>query len=343
MYLNGQKDKNAFIECYLRLVDECESFDTYMILGDAYMKVHDTEKAIETYQKALVLNPNNENLVMKIGETLISNHEFDKAIIHFEIFIQNSGDNLSVRLKLATLQAKLDNYNATVDILKTIFHDLQQQTQSEKYLPILLQILEVFNEVREHDDFKRECLEAAKDVLLSNILAQTSSPLAMNDLGDSKQICVSIMTSLADILDSDGDHLMAEKLYRDALEISTDNEGTLFALSKHLVSRGNIEDGKKICESLRQKYPKNTEVMLLMCDICIRLSNIDEAMNILRQESNNFESLMKYIILSQQAGCQSEIEIRLNDEKKTDMGSMCVDLQVCLVSNTGLTMTLFCI
>ena len=57
VYLNGQKDKNAFIECYLRLVDECKSFDTYMILGDAYMKVHAPEDAIDTYQQALTLNP----------------------------------------------------------------------------------------------------------------------------------------------------------------------------------------------------------------------------------------------------------------------------------------------
>ena len=343
MYLNGRKDKNAFIECYLRLVDECKSFDTYMILGDAYMKVHAPEDAIETYQHALTLNPKDENLVVKIGDTLISIHEFGKAVLHFETFIQRSEDNLSVRLKLATLQAKLDNDITAIDILKTIFIDLQQRKQSEKYLPILLQIVEVFSEIREHNDFKRECLQEAKDVLLSDVLAQNSSPLAMNEEDDRKHLCVSIMTALADILDSDGDHYMAEELYRDALGIIADNEGTLLAFSNHLVNSGKLEDGKKMCEQLRLNYPNNIEGMLLMCDILIRLSNINEAMNILRKESNNFESLMKYIILSHQAGCQSEIEIRLNDEKETDMGAKCVDLQVCLVSNTGLTKTFFCI
>ena len=325
MYLTGRKDKNAFIDCYIKLVDECESFDTYMILGDAYMKVHDPIHAIEAYKRALSFKPKDESLALRIGDTLISIHEFRKAVLHFESYIDENEESLEVRMRLSSLQAKLDNGDGAIGILKTILDDFQDHKQSEKYLPTLLQIVEILGDIREQNGFKRECLQEAKDVLTRDILNQDSH--------DRKKICASITTKLAELFDADADFSNAETLYKEAIELIPDREGTLLAYSKHLVRRGKLDDGKMVCEQVNLSYPNNIEAMLIMCDIHICQSNFNEALAILEKTAENFQVLMRYIVLSYQVGRQSQMETRLHieEQKEREKGTKSVDLHACLV------------
>lgn len=80
IYLVHKKDRESFAECYKNLVENCPNAETYVMLGDAYMSIQETELAIDAYEQALKLNSKDNNLVCKMGKALVKTHHFTKAI-----------------------------------------------------------------------------------------------------------------------------------------------------------------------------------------------------------------------------------------------------------------------
>ena len=50
IYLRHRKDKAAYIKCYMDLVDKDQDYDTYCMLGEAFMQIQEPEKAVKVRQ-----------------------------------------------------------------------------------------------------------------------------------------------------------------------------------------------------------------------------------------------------------------------------------------------------
>ena len=56
----------------------------HLLLGDAYLRVEQPERAIEVYESVLRWEPSDLHLVSKMGEALVMTHEFEKAVLYYE-------------------------------------------------------------------------------------------------------------------------------------------------------------------------------------------------------------------------------------------------------------------
>ncbi len=57
VYLHQRNDKRMYVNCYRRLADVNPTVHTCLLLGDAYMRIQEPEKAIKVYQTAWEQNP----------------------------------------------------------------------------------------------------------------------------------------------------------------------------------------------------------------------------------------------------------------------------------------------
>jgi tetratricopeptide (TPR) repeat protein len=71
------------------------------LLGYAEFKLGHTEAASQYLEKALTLEPNEENYLLDIGEFLACHHAYDKAAAFFEVAVQRMPQSPRVRFGLA--------------------------------------------------------------------------------------------------------------------------------------------------------------------------------------------------------------------------------------------------
>lgn len=88
---------------------------SYLLLGDAYMKIQEPEKAIEVYETVLRRNPGDLTLASKMGEALVKTHEYEKAVAYYESAVR--GGLSSLQPDLAVLLMKLGQFEKAEQML----------------------------------------------------------------------------------------------------------------------------------------------------------------------------------------------------------------------------------
>lgn len=59
-------------------------FQTYMLLGEALMKVDEPEEAMRAFEVARKKSPLNATVSKKVGQALVASYEYRKAVEHYE-------------------------------------------------------------------------------------------------------------------------------------------------------------------------------------------------------------------------------------------------------------------
>jgi tetratricopeptide (TPR) repeat protein len=63
--------------------DQAPDYDTYCMLGEAFMQIQEPEKAVRAFDSALEYNPKDAELIRKIAKALITTHDYQRAIDHY--------------------------------------------------------------------------------------------------------------------------------------------------------------------------------------------------------------------------------------------------------------------
>lgn len=111
IYLKHRKNKKGFVKCYQRISQRLRNKRGYVLLGDAYMRIQEPTKAIESYERALREQPGDVALTVLIGNTMMTTHNYQAAVEYFESALEaHDVANLqktSLRLALAELLTRL--------------------------------------------------------------------------------------------------------------------------------------------------------------------------------------------------------------------------------------------
>uniref|UniRef100_A0A5S6Q5P5 Tetratricopeptide repeat protein n=1 Tax=Trichuris muris TaxID=70415 RepID=A0A5S6Q5P5_TRIMR len=94
IYLTYKKDKRQYIACFKEMMHSSPTPEILIAAGDAYARILEMEKAIETYETALRKNPKDFALTRKIGQVYVRSHNYLKAVSYFEAALKRSGHDL---------------------------------------------------------------------------------------------------------------------------------------------------------------------------------------------------------------------------------------------------------
>ncbi|XP_032597626.1 tetratricopeptide repeat protein 21B isoform X2 [Drosophila grimshawi] len=137
IYLRHQKDRSAFSKCFKELVEARPESKSFLMLGEAYLSIQETDLAIDAYKKACNICPSNTLLIRKLGRAYVKSHHYAKALKYYHEVIQNP-ECSALKLDLAELFLQLKQFQNAVKILtdghndKTndiSFTDLQLRTK----------------------------------------------------------------------------------------------------------------------------------------------------------------------------------------------------------------------
>jgi tetratricopeptide repeat protein 21B len=149
IFLQHNRDKEGYTQCYQRLVNNDASAKNFALLGEAYLRILHPEAAVEALEQAYKLDPSNARLRGRIGRALVSTHEYHRAVDFYEAAIrdvakssshgQASSEAVLLSRDLAKLYVKLGRVDSALRTLSRALSDdddakdltaLQQEVQT---------------------------------------------------------------------------------------------------------------------------------------------------------------------------------------------------------------------
>ncbi|MBU0471398.1 MAG: tetratricopeptide repeat protein [Nanoarchaeota archaeon] len=104
----------------------------YTTLGNYLMKKGETEKALQIYELALKISPENEKILNNIGVYYVNKGEDDKAIEYFQKAVQQNKDYVTARNNLAVIYNEKEIYSEAIEQLR-ILVELEPTNPSYNY------------------------------------------------------------------------------------------------------------------------------------------------------------------------------------------------------------------
>jgi len=249
IYLYHRKDKRLYASCYYELVEKCPSTQTNLLLGDAYMKVQEPEKAIEIYETALRKNPKDAVLANKIGKALAKTHQFGKAINYYEAALKQ-GAQPFLRYDLAELLMRLKQYEKAEKVLKQVLEQtdtsatFESLAESSRYNMLLSRVYErqgLYEEQLQHLLLSKEIQDR---VLLRAAGEQPES------YGDQRRYASTVCSSIAQFYSGKRDFEKAIQCYREALSHADGDSKIMLELAKLYMITDDLDSCQQVGEDI---------------------------------------------------------------------------------------------
>ncbi|KAH9368607.1 hypothetical protein HPB48_004042 [Haemaphysalis longicornis] len=265
IYLNYRKDPRLYASCYREIIEKFPVPQSYLMLGDAYMKIQEPDNAIGAYEQALRKNPKDSMVARKIGQALIKTHQFERAstdaITYYKAAIK-AGGQPQMKFDLAELLAKVKRFQDAEDTINAALGVLQKETDltglqwESKFYLLLAQV----HQNNHKDDASVKALNKAFEAQ-SRVMLRV--PQEQPDaLFEQRQLAIVICKSLAEQSELKRDYVPAARFYKQALSYDSNNIEILLALAKLEMTSNNLEPAKQYCNTVLQLEKENDTATL---------------------------------------------------------------------------------
>lgn len=288
VYLKHRRDQRRYIQCFKDLTDLRPTLSSYVALAEAHVTIHQLDEAVSAFQHAFDLDETkNVSLACRIGATLISMHDYTRAIAYYESALAQAPDRLSLRYDLAELYHHLKRDAQALATLDW----MPPRTQESTSLEVLCDILEdvqvallrhkIHSRLNQRGEARKslESAEAHQTRVCREILLKgdETSDFATGQHSRLADICLALAEhhssstrSSSSTLDVDvvsGGSDQALVYYQKALKSDPMHTGATLALAKLCFKRGELEACQGHCITLLRLDSSNHEAATVLADL----------------------------------------------------------------------------
>ncbi|XP_026769717.3 tetratricopeptide repeat protein 21B [Pangasianodon hypophthalmus] len=307
IYLERLRNRSLYIACYREICEQLPGPHSNVLLGDAFMKIQEPEKAIEVYQEAVKMAPNDATLAKKIGQALVRIHQYEKAVNYYETAL-NTSIKESVCLELAELLLKLKHYERAEKIIqKALDHedstDLTTMMNDVKFSRMLVKILQARNE---------PCLEKIQQISDVQQKIMRRLPFEQPETKDEqRKVAAAICCEQAREYRRKSDLESAKQCYSDALSYTPDNIEIHLQVAQLYYEHHQLDYCEDHCLKILKLNENHTSTTMLLADVLFQRNQKEEALNlytdILYKHPDNFHALVKFLHMLRWMGRLDEV------------------------------------
>jgi len=311
IYLQYRKDKELYAACYRDLVAMNPTPHTYLLMGDAYMRIQDPEKAISVYEQALQKNPTDSVLARKIGKALVKTHDYKKAILYYESALKNGAQH-ELRGDLADLHIKLKNYSKA----ETALQEGIQASSASDVDTIMAKVKLQMTSARLESEKGNPAgaitalnqAKASQRTVLKRVEREQPDALQQQQAIGCK-LCIMIAKIHSESLTGGQNLDKAITKYQEALSYDDSSEEALMSLSKLYLESNEVEKAEKELQTLRRTHKGHIEAAMMLADICAHNRDFDKAIfhyqQILERKPDHYAALVNLIDLLRTSGIKA--------------------------------------
>jgi len=319
LYLEHRNDKRAYAACHEEVAAANPTVASYVMLGEAYMRISEPEKAIAAFEQALHRSPNDAALASRIGQVLVTTHEYVKAIEYYSDAVATDPTKTALRYELASLfleLKKLDQAHAELSHLINVAETADSAAASGGKVSVMLEDSFLFTKaylllsrVKKAQGNTPESLEA-----INKARANQSKALArvrgesggMDMLGAQQQVMAEVCVTLGAAQEGMHETDAALATYREAIKHCDTHEPALLAIARLQLRAGELDGAQQQVSALMTSASDSTSARMLLADILLSKSEWEGAIyhfqQMLSKDAANFAAIAKLLQLLRRAG-----------------------------------------
>ncbi|GAB5360001.1 hypothetical protein AAMO2058_000589800, partial [Amorphochlora amoebiformis] len=303
-----RRQKHLYAGCYKELATKNPTLNNQMLLGDAYVRIQEPEKAIQTYLEAQKAFPQNSKLSRVIGSAMVATHDYKRACQYYEKASAAAPNDLSMACDLATLYRKLKDYGGAERTIGNILKQVEGSNEKEIDRVSLVKLYVISSDVaRDKGDIQSHItsLQRAREIQKS-ILTRGRGGMSAEAFRKEIKIATDICFSVADANSRQGNDAEARKYYDMALHYDDTHEPSLIAMARLLLNSGDTEACERQCSHLLEINPENRDALAMLADCVSRRGDVGYAARhfeqLLERCPTEYTALERLITLLRRAG-----------------------------------------
>lgn len=243
LYLEEGRTKDA-ISLLQNAAGDSNDATVYDLLGSAYAKANDYPKAVDTYQRAVALDPNEGSPRKGLAQALLANHEYTEALSQYQRLTQIEPDNAENYLRMSQIYRHLNHLNKAQSSLM----------EAKEYAPGSLEVL--YNEalLDEAQARYKDAVQVLSDAIAGVKAQQQEGQPAPNALAI-------LYEQLGMAYRQSGDFSSAERTFEDMQQLGpgTKKRGELLLIDTYRAS-GDIKRAIAAAERARAADPSDQDL-----------------------------------------------------------------------------------
>lgn len=333
IYLHHKRSKQQYTACYMMIVERRPCKQSYVLLGDSYIRIQEPEAAIGAYENALKLDPKDANLATMIGKALFSTHDYKNAINYYRSALDGSSNNstrrAALRISLGELYAKLKRWTDATALLEGMLKEKNQNEEDSKsddgdYILMVqkVSIIRLLAKVYFGSNDNEQgiaALEEAK-VAQNNVLKNIGTRSDAGQTREQRQIAANIRFQMGEFYNNLGKEKKALEYFSDALKYDDTHEKSLLSIAQAKLNRGDSTECESHCKTLLRIDPGNIDASMMLADAMFHKSEFSAALynfqQLLNDRPANFDILSRMVVLLWRAGKLEEAKVYIDRARK---------------------------
>lgn len=315
LYLSVGHDKRAYLQCYQDLVDLDQNEHFSERLGAAYMRIQAPENAVEAYKQAQNLSSQDGTFAAKIGNALVSTHDYHKATDYYFSALRADTDDTQLRHELATLFLKLRKYGRASQVLAYALEPVGSSLEISKMIQdvrSLLLLTDIYMRSGDEDNQSVSNTLLRAYELQQKIIEKMHSSMEVPEMiNEQMKLMVEICCRLARCYIASKAEDEAILKYQEAFKADNANETCIFELARFWAKKREFGKCEEQCTILLRLNAKHDDCAMLLADLLFMKQNHKAATakfcKILERRPSNYLALSKLIRLLRRAGRLADV------------------------------------
>lgn len=306
IFLTHLIDRRQFARCYTDLVDANPSIENYKLLGNALLRIFEPEDAAAAFEKALQINPDDEEVVRLLGNALCKTHDYEKAFKYYEIALAKNNSRIDLVLDLSALCIQIKNFQRAEELLNPTLLNQEMSTQKVDSLKKCVQGYQLIaklhmkkigqNDPKSNENI-RKALKASISVqkeLIEKVKAQGG------EVEVERQFLSELLIDLAKYLTNyERNDEAALQTLEEAKNYKKDSEAVLMLQTEIYMKMGDKVNSENNCNMLLKLNPNNEFASVTYAELLLQKEEqsqaIEQFKKILEDRPNNYGILAKLI------------------------------------------------
>ncbi|HEV2289378.1 MAG TPA: tetratricopeptide repeat protein [Candidatus Acidoferrales bacterium] len=283
LYLDEGRPQDA-VSVLQNAASDSQDPAIFDLLGSAYTKMNDLEKAEAAYQRAVKLDPDEPSHRHGLADALLANDKYQEALAQFQRLTQLEPDSAQNYLRMSQIYRHLDELDKAESSLM----------QAKKYAPDNLEVL--YNEALLYEAQARykDAIEILSDAIAGVKAQQQQGQPAPNALGI-------LYEQLGLAYQDSGDYATAERTFEEMEKLGpgTQKRGELLLIDSYRAS-GDIKSAIAEAEKASTANPEDQNLAVTHAMLLGDNGQTDDAIKVLRGMSQgNAANRDTYLDLAQ--------------------------------------------
>ena len=326
IYLGSMQNRRLYAKCFYDIVEQEDSVENYLLLGEALMSIQEPEEAITVYEKALKKKPEDLFLTKEIGRALVLTHDYQKAIQYYESAARSDSRKSELLTDLSKLYLRLKDYQSANLVLEQALKkpptDISSMSQAARNYLLQAQVYIKSSGPLSFSPIPSalESLQNARSV--QKDLLSYARDMPPDQVAEERNNCAEINFHLGEYHQYRNSNLdSAVEFYQEALKYNESHEKAIMALAKVYEKQGKVDQCMHYCNRMVIIDPSHEEASTLMAELLLQRNQEEEALTcfkrLLENKAGNYTILAKLLSVLKRGGKLQQFAQFLHNAEKT--------------------------